>query len=63
MTGRPTAAPDLEPLPVSAVAAGLAPARGGQGTPSGSDIAADALAEQAVALAAQRYFARLPRPG
>ena len=55
--------PDLEPLPVSAVAAGLAPARDGKGTPSGSDIAADALAEQAVAHAAQRYFARLPKPG
>lgn len=43
-------------LPVSAVAMGLAPERSGEGTPCGSDIAEDALAEEEVAHMAQRFF-------
>ena len=52
----------LEPLPVSAVSAGLVPARGGAATLTGADIAADALAEERVAHAAQGFFARTPQP-
>ncbi|CAL8465965.1 g5501 [Coccomyxa elongata] len=48
-------------LPVSAVAMGLAPERSGEGTPCGSDIAEDALAEEEVAHMAQRFFQQQQR--
>ncbi len=47
---------NLNALPVSAVAMGLAPERSGERTPSGADIAMDALAEEEVAHMAQRFF-------
>ena len=49
-------------LPVSAVAMGLAPERSGEGTPSGADIAMDALAEEEVAHMAQRFFEQQQLP-
>lgn len=52
----------LQPLPVSAVSLGLAPERSGGKTPTGADIALDALMEEEVAHSAQQFLKRtLPK--
>lgn len=47
--------PQLQPLPISAVAVGKAPPRG-DSTPTGSDILLDALHEEEVAAQAQQFL-------
>lgn len=46
----------LQPLPLSAVSLGLVPERSGDKTPTGADIALDALMEQEVAHSAQQFL-------
>jgi hypothetical protein len=50
----------LQALPLSAVSLGLAPERSGEKTPTGADIALDALLEEDVAHKAKHFLSRIP---
>jgi hypothetical protein len=58
-SGRGDAGEGLQPMPVSAVMAGMAPERG-KTVPTGADIMLDALAEEDVAHKARQFLGQQP---